>query len=122
MKFLPVLILILIFGCDSNKKLDVTSFRTGKFEIPANDKYQKTTFQRFDTLQIETYEDRIDSLSIHWKDNFNYTLKMLNPKKELDQEPIHVRITGIKSNSYTFEAQIGYSNYKQKGTVIKVED
>lgn len=111
-----------LLGCDENKSLNVKDFRTGTFEIPAGDKFQKTIFIRTDSLQIETYNDRVDSLSIVWKDNFNYTLKMLNPKSGFDKEPIRVKITGIKANSYDFEAVIGYSNYKQKGTVNKTSN
>lgn len=97
-------------------------FRTGTFEIPAGDKYERTTFVRKGDYQIETYKDRVDTLSIHWKNNFNYTLQMLDPKSELDNEPINVKITGVTSNSYDFEAIIGHSNYVQKGTVIKIEE
>lgn len=113
---------ILLCSCQNNKKLDVQSFKTGTFEIPAGKGFEKTTFVRKDSFQIEFYGDRVDSLSIVWKDNFNYTLKMLNPKSGLDREPIHVKITGITSNSYDFEAVIGHSNYKQKGIVTKTSN
>ncbi len=113
---------ISLISCSDNKKLDVKSFRTGTFEIPAGKGFEKTTFTRIDSLQIETYGDRIDSLSIIWKDNFNYTLRMLHPKSALDKQPIRVKITGIKYNSYDFEAVIGHSNYKQTGTVLKIID
>lgn len=113
---------ISLISCKEDKKLDVLTFRTGTFEIPAGDKYGKTTFIRVGDLQIETYGDRVDSLSIHWKNSFNYTLQMLNPTSELDNEPINVKITKITSNSYDFEAIIGHSNYVQKGTVIKIAD
>ena len=113
---------ILLFSCQNKQKLNVQNFKTGTFEIPAGKGFDKTTFIRKDSFQIETYGDRVDSLSIVWKDNFNYTLKMLNPKSGLDREPIRVKITGITSNSYDFEAIIGHSNYKQSGTVIKTSN
>ncbi|AOW20001.1 hypothetical protein [Urechidicola croceus] len=111
----------LLVSCKRDSKVNIENFRTGKFEIPAGDKFEKTIFTRNDSLQIEIYEDRIDSLSIKWKNNFNYTLRMLNPITELDKEPINVKITGITSTSYDFEAIIGHSNYKQEGTVYKIE-
>lgn len=111
-----------MLSCTNSKSLNIQDFRQGNFEIPGADKYEKTLFTRVDSLQVETYKDRVDSLSIIWKDNFNYTLKMLNPKSALDKEPIRVKITGIKAHSYTFEAVIGHSNYKQKGTVYKLVD
>ena len=109
---------ILILSCN-NDALSLDRFRTGNFEIPAGKGYEKTIIIRQDSLQIEKYESRIDSLSIVWKDNFNYTLKMLHPKSAIDEEPIHVKITSLKKNSYEFEAVIGHSNYIQKGTIFK---
>jgi len=94
-------------------------FKTGSFEIPAEKGYSVTQIERIDSLQIERYEKRVDTLIIHWETPFKYTLKMLHPKTELDKDPIHVKITDIKKDSYDFEATIGDSNYKQKGTLTK---
>ena len=44
---------------------------------------------------------------------------MLHPKSAIDEDPIHVKITSIKKNSYEFEAVIGHSNFVQKGEIIK---
>ena len=114
------IISILISACASGGNVDVKNFRTGTFEIPAGKGFDKTKFVRSDSLQIEYYQNRTDSLKIVWKDNFNYTLYMLRPKSKLDKEPIRVRITGVKANSYDFEAIIGHSNFNQKGTVNKI--
>lgn len=116
-----VLILILftlIISC-KNYKLNPDRFKTGTFEIPEGKGYEKTIIIRLDSIQIEKYEDRIDTLSIIWKNNFNYTLKMLHPKTAIDEDPIHVKITSLKKDSYEFEAVIGHSNYIQKGKIIK---
>lgn len=116
--------LLLLLSCGNKTSLDIESFRTGTFEIPADDQksYEKTTFTRTGDYQIEQYGDRTDSLTIVWKDNFNYTLRMLHPKSALDKEPIRVKITGVKANSYNFEATVGHSNFKQTGTVYKIID
>lgn len=128
------MLLLALFSCkDENKapnpdhsKLetapDANRFKSGTFEIPAGKGYEKTTIIRKDSLQIEKYEDRIDTLSISWKNNFNYTLKMLHPKTAIDEDPIHVKITSIKDSSYEFEAVIGHSNYVQKGEITKTSN
>jgi|TARA_B110000305_G_C19444651_1_gene644045 hypothetical protein len=123
-QFIFISYFLLLFSCKNGKPLNVESFRTGTFEIPADDNksFGKTSFTRLGNLQIEQYGERTDSLFIEWKDNFNYTLKMLHPKSALDKEPIRVRITGVKANSYNFEAIVGHSNFKQKGTVYKISD
>lgn len=97
-------------------------FKSGTFEIPAGKGYEKTVIIRKDSLQIEKYNDRIDTLSISWKNNFNYTLKMLHPVIAIDEDPIHIKITSIKDKSYEFEAVIGNSNYVQKGEITKIAD
>ena len=124
MKYLAVIsILLVVFSsCKEIEKLDVESFKIGKFEIPAEKKIERTVIIRTDSLQIETYGNRTDTLAIHWKNSFNYTLKMLHPKTDLDNQLINVKITGVKANSYTFEAIIGHSNYVQKGTVYKLTE
>ncbi len=127
---LPLLLLAL-FSCKDKKtapnsdtfKLgtapDADRFKTGIFEIPAGKGYEKSIIIRKDSIQIEKYEDRTDTLSISWKNNFNYTLKMLHPKTAIDEDPIHIKITSIKDDSYEFEAVIGQSNYVQKGEITK---
>jgi len=102
-----------------NQKATSFQFKKGIFEIPAGDKYSKTTIVRKDSLQIETYENRTDTLIITWNNNFKYSLKMVNPKTDMDKNTIHVKITGVKNNSYDFVAKVGYSNFEQKGTIYK---
>lgn len=115
--------LSLIFvACKKPQKLDVESFKYGTFEIPATDEYSKTIIIRKDSLQIEIYEGKVDTLLIEWKDNFNYTLNMLNMMNGMEEDPIHVQITRVKADSYDFNAVIGHSNFKQDGTVYKIND
>jgi len=129
---------IVIFNsCKSDLKDNSDRFKKGVFEIPAGKGYSKTTVIRKDSLQIEQYEKiisitkngtasekrikHIDTLYIKWKNNFFYTLNMKSPKKEIDKDPIYVQITEVTHDSYSFSAKIGFSNFKQNGTVYKVK-
>ena len=118
---LIIAVFTLILSC-KNEPLDPDRFKTGTFEIPGGKGYEKTVIIRQDYIQIEKYEDRIDTLLITWKNNFNYTLKMINPETAIDEDPIHIKITNIEKNSYEFEAVIGHSNFIQKGEIIKILD
>ncbi|NEW78990.1 MAG: hypothetical protein GZ086_06095 [Gelidibacter sp.] len=109
-------------GTIENEGSNADRFKSGTFEIPAGQGYEKTIIIRQDSIQIEKYEDKIDTLSISWKNNFNYTLKMLHPKNAIDEDPIHIKITSIKDDSYKFEAVIGHSNYVQKGEITKTSN
>ena len=135
--FYAFLVLFLVFSCTPEKKGDPLRFKYGTFEIPESDSYGKTVIIRKDSLQIEKYSKkvsistdslvsekniiRIDTLFINWKNNFAYRLQMKNPKTDLDKDPIFVQITKVTDTSYSFTARIGYSNFKQKGTVYKVQ-
>ena len=130
-------LVLLLLSCNSDNNNDVERFKLGIFEIPAGKGYSKTTVKRIDSLQIEEYikyteistdsgvfkkENKvIDTLYIKWKNNFFYTLKMKSPKTELDKDPIFVQINKITKNSYDFTAKIGFSEFKQKGTVYIIE-
>jgi len=121
-KTLLIISIFTLFISCKNEPLNADRFKTGTFEIPEGKGYGKTIVIRKDSIQIEKYEDRIDTLSILWKNNFNYTLKMLHPKTAIDEDPIHVKITNIDKNSYEFEAVIGHSNFVQKGEIFKIAD
>lgn len=126
-------ITVLFFSCNS-KQGNPARFKQGTFEIPSGEGYGKTIIKRIDSLQIEEYTKEtsvlkdsitkmekikhIDTLFIKWKNNFAYTLRMKNPKTKLDKDPIFVQITEVSDTSYSFTAKIGYSNFKQKGTVF----
>ncbi len=113
-------------------------FKTGVFEIPAGDGYGKTIITRIDSLQIEAYtksvaittdsismnriEKHVDTLYIEWKNNFSYILKMKTPKTSLDKDQIFVKINKVTDSSYSFIARIGFSKFKQTGTVYKVKN
>ncbi len=115
---LIITILILVLSC-KNEPLNPDRFKIGTFEIPEGKGYKKTVIIRKNSIQIEKYEDRIDTLTITWKNNFNYTLKMINPKTAIDEEPIYIKITNIEKDSYEFEAVIGHSNFVQKAKLLK---
>lgn len=120
-KIALLLFLTVIVSCNT-EPLKADRFKSGTFEIPEGKGYEKTIIIRQDSIQIEKYQDRIDTLSISWKNNFNYTLKMLHPQTAIDEDPIHVKITNIEDESYQFEAVIGHSNYVQKGEIFKIAD
>lgn len=118
-KIIAIFSILFVIASCKNEITSIDNFKTGTFEIPEGKGYKKTIIIRKDSLQIEKYEDRIDTLKITWKNNFNYTLKMVHPKSAIDEDPIHVKITSVKKNSYTFEAVIGHSNFVQKGEIFK---
>ncbi|MBP8793539.1 MAG: hypothetical protein KBH29_10205 [Lutibacter sp.] len=121
-KYISIIAILLLFINCKNEQQDPKRFKSGTFEIPAGDGFDRTTIVRVDSLQIETYDNKTDTLYISWKNNFNYTLKMLHPTSAIDEDLIHVKITSISKNFYTFEAVIGHSNFVQKGELTKISN
>ena len=112
----------MLISCKAEKKLDATSLRTGAFTSYLDDSDAVSSAVRNDSLQIETYNNEIDSFRIHWESNFEYLLTKINPKKGLDSVPFYVQITGIRGDSYTFRAFYKGSNFKQTGKAVKTKD
>lgn len=118
-----ILFSILIFtSCKDVKVIDNNNqFKTGVFEIPAGKNFVKETIIRKDSIQISKYEDHVDTLSIKWKNNFFYTLRYINPKNEMQKDPMFVQINKIYKDSYDFTVKIGFSSFTTKGTIFKIK-
>jgi len=112
-------ILIILNSCKGST--DVNEFKTGTFKTFLDDTDVTSMAVRNDSIQIETYNNKKDTFSIEWKSNFEYILTKIHPKNELDSTPFHVKITKFSDKSYNFKAYYKGSNFKQKGTAVKVE-
>ena len=117
-------IIILLFAaasCLSNSNIHVDELKNGSFETTLEDKETISYATRNDSLQIEDFNGIKDTFKIKWIDQFEYVLVKKNPKTMLDSTPFHVKITGIKNKTYTFNAYYKGSNFKQKGTAVKLD-
>ena len=112
---------LLFFSCNSELKDNSDKFKIGVFEIPAGKNFVKETIIRKDSIQISKHGKHIDTLSIKWKNNFFYTLKYINPKNDLQKDPMFVQINKIHKDSYDFTVKIGFSKFTKKGTIYKVK-
>jgi hypothetical protein len=119
--FLFVLSSLLSLSCKSEFEDNSDKFKEGVFEIPAGDNFVKEIIIRKDSIQISKYGDNIDTLSIKWKNNFFYTLKYINPKNSLQEDPMYIQINKINEDSYDFTVKIGFSKFTKKGTIYKVK-
>ena len=125
-------------ACEPTIQGNSDRFKTGVFEVPAVNGMSKSRIIRKDSIQIEKYtkltevttdsgvfvkkEQKIDTFYIQWKNHFFYTARMKSPKTEIDKEPMFYQITKITKNSYDFSMRIGYSEFRQTGTVTKIDE
>lgn len=123
MKYLPIyLLLFLLSGCYQVDR-DCISYKNGTFvsTVTIADVEYVSTFNRFDTLQIETFENKTDSSSVRWINDCEMIFRTINPKNMAERKDVHLKILSTTDTSYTFEySYVGKSN-KQKGIAIKIK-
>ena len=122
MRFITGLLLsFLIFSC-YNPERNCQDFKTGTFEYEAliGTEVLTTTFNRNDTLEIDSFKGKSDSSSIRWINDCEYIVKKINPNNMAEEKAIHMKILTTKGNEYNFEYNIVGDTNKQKGTAKKI--
>ncbi len=124
MKKILILPLLLLLASCYNAEHNCAAFKTGKFrfEYDVDGVKKVTLFERNDSIEIETFEGKIDTASIRWVNDCEYILKKLHPKNMTEEKSINMKILTTSGNSYTFEFGLVGSDQKQKGTVTKISD
>ncbi|MGA9637404.1 DNA topoisomerase IV [Flavobacterium sp.] len=124
MKKLLVLVpvLSLLISCMQAER-NCADFKTGKFKFEHEvDGVLKTTlFERNDSIEIETYEGKIDTASIRWVNDCEYILTKLHPKSMAEEKAVNIKILSTKDDTYLFEFGIVGMAQKQRGTATKLE-
>jgi len=115
-------LLICLSSCYQNTR-NCKDFRTGNFksEVVINHKTYTSTFKRTDTLQIETYNGKVDSSKVRWINDCEVIFKTIHPKSRIEKKNIHLKILTTTDSSYTYEYSYLGEKKKQKGIAIKTE-
>ena len=116
-----LLLLTLLNSC-YNQERNCTDFKTGKFtsETEIEGKKYTSTFERNDSIQIESYEGKIDTFKVRWTNDCEYIIQNTNPKNREEKKPVQMKILTTNSDSYTFEYSFVGDSKKQRGTVTKL--
>ena len=103
--FLALFVLFLLAQCSPPPERNCDYFITGKFEFTTeiSGKTIKTTFERFEKMEVESFEGQRDTSEIRWINNCEYILKNKNPKSKAEEKSIHIKILTTTDSSYTFE-------------------
>ena len=120
MRILFLLLLLLLFNCYESSR-DCKDFKTGKFysETILNGEIAKSTFERSKTIQIESYNNKIDSSKLRWINDCEVIFKTINPKNMAEEKDIHLKILTTTDSSYTYEYSYVGETKKQKGIAFK---
>ncbi|RAK24913.1 hypothetical protein B0I03_10169 [Flavobacterium aquaticum] len=121
MKSIFILFSALLLVSCYNQERNCKDFKTGKFtsETEIEGKKYTSTFERNDSIQIETYEGKIDTFKVRWTNNCEYVIQNINPKNREEKKPVQMKILTTDSDSYTFEYSFVGDSKKQRGTVTK---
>ncbi len=114
---------LFFYSCYSVNR-DCKSFHTGYFEFSTliNGEIKTSYFFRTENLEIETYEEKIDSALIRWVNDCECILTKYNPKSNQDKRPVQIKILSTEGNAYTFEySLVGKSDNKQRGIIQKIK-
>ena len=126
LKFYFLLIFVSLYICSCYKvERNCLNFHTGEFEFSTivNGTMKTSYFIRTEKLEIETYEENVDSASIRWVNDCECILTKLNPVSNQDKRPVQIKILSTKSDTYTFEYSIvGKAENKKRGTIRKVKN
>jgi len=123
MKFVILFVSMLyLTSCYKNTR-NCKDFKVGNFKstVILNDNTYFSNFLRTETLQIETYNGKIDSSEVRWINECEVIFKTINPKNRIEKKDIHLKILTTTDSSYTFEYSYVGESKKQKGTAIKIE-
>jgi hypothetical protein len=114
------ILLALLTSC-YNQERNCTDFKTGKFtsETEIDGKKYTSTFERNDSIQIESYEGKIDTFKVRWTNDCEYVMQNINPKNRAEKKSVQMKILTTNSDSYTFEYSFVGDSKKQRGTVTK---
>jgi hypothetical protein len=119
--FIALLLLTTLFSC-YNTERNCKTFKTGVFESKSilNGETYTSNFTRTATLQIETYDNHIDSSEVRWINDCEVIFKTINPKNMAERKDVHLKILTTTDSSYTFEYSYVGEIKKAKGTAYKI--
>ncbi|MGH2664827.1 DNA topoisomerase IV [Flavobacterium sp.] len=121
-KIIILLLLPLISSCYDQER-NCKDFKTGKFEFiqEINGKKLVSTFERNDSIQIETFNGKKDSASVRWVSDCEFVLEKLHPKNMQEKKAISMKILTTSKKGYTFEYSFVGDGKKERGTVTKID-
>ena len=115
-----LLLPFLILSCYKAER-NCENFKTGSFQstVTIENVDYTSSFERNDSLQIETFEGKTDSSYVRWINNCEVIFRTINPKSMADKKDIHLKILSTTDSSYVFEYNYVGEPVKQRGVAYK---
>ncbi len=122
MKKILLVLPFVLMSCFEQER-NVADFKNGKFEFvqEVNGNKQVTVFERSDSLQIETFKNKIDSARVRWVSDSEFILQKLHPKTMNERKAISMKILSTNKIGYMFEYSFVGEEKKQQGFATKIK-
>lgn len=120
---LPFFLTLLCVSCYTSER-NCGEFKTGTFEFEAitGTEVFTTRIVRNDSIEIEYYNDQVDTARIRWINDCEYILKKVNPKNMSERKAIHIKILKTIETGYSFEFNKVGKSAKSKASARKISD
>ena len=122
-RLLLLLILLNFLNCEEQER-DCKKFYTGSFysETVINGKTLRSTFRRDNTnIQIEEFNQDIDSSRVRWVNDCEMVLSSIGPKNINEKKNILIKILETTDSSYTYEYSYVGESVKLKSKAFKIK-
>ena len=123
---LHYLILFILFLSCYNQERNCKNFQTGTFQfesVSSSGEVLKTKFTRSDSIEVDYFNNQIDSSYVKWVSECECILKKINPKSLGDQKRIQMKILSTSLNEYVFEYSfVGDLENTKRGKALKISD
>ncbi|SCY08868.1 hypothetical protein SAMN05192588_1080 [Nonlabens sp. Hel1_33_55] len=119
-----LLITFCITACSNYKNTrECDDFRTGTFvwEQDSGGNLLKTTFERTENIQIETFEGVTDTSRVEWINACEWRIIPINPKTNADSRAYLFKILNTSKDSYSFEFKQSGRDQIYYGTAKKLD-
>lgn len=122
MKKIVLLLCFTLLSCFQQER-NVSDFKTGKFEFAQeiDGKKKITIFERSDSLQIETFNNKIDTASVRWVSDSEFILEKVHPKTMKEKKAISMKILSTNKLGYSFEYSFVGEEKKEQGFATKIK-
>ncbi len=98
-------------------------YKNGVFEFTTqiNNEIVTSRFNRNDSLEIEFFQNKIDTSFVRWVSDCEFILTKKNPQSVNDKKAISMKILSTDDEGYNFEFSIvGSNNSSFRGKAIKI--
>ena len=125
MKLYYLSILFLFFSC-YNQERNCKNFQTGTFEfesISSEGDSVKTFFTRTIDVEVDYFNNKIDSSYVNWVSECECILKKISPNDLSEEKSIQMKILSTSNDQYVFEYSfVGDVENTNRGIAKKISD